>query len=134
MPGGVEVLLYYFYQSGDYAVSSLLIVATIGNTLGGIVTFFMGDLLRRGVTKVKWYDRIQRWFKLEGKALDRVRKWGVPALFFSWMPIIGDPLCLAGGYLRLSIWPSVLWIFIGKFVRYVVLLWLFTQPWATFPV
>jgi membrane protein YqaA with SNARE-associated domain len=63
-----------------------------------------------------------------------VEKWGIPMLFFSWMPIIGDPLCLAGGYLRLALWKSIFMIFLGKFARYCVLLWLYAQPWAAAPV
>jgi membrane protein YqaA with SNARE-associated domain len=63
-----------------------------------------------------------------------VEKWGIPMLFFSWMPIIGDPLCLAGGYLRLPLWKSIFMIFLGKFARYCVLLWLYAQPWAAAPV
>ena len=134
MPGGVEVLLYYLYQSGNYTVASLLAVSTIGNSLGGFMTFFMGDILRRGLSKANWYERIQRLFKLEGKALARIRKWGVPALFFTWMPIVGDPLALAGGYLQLPLWRSLIWIFVGKFVRYGVLIWLFAQPWFMPPM
>ena len=114
VPGGVEVLLYYLYQSGEYSFSSLLWVATFGNTLGGIITFAMGGVLHLGLARFNWHQRIQQQFKLEDKALNRVRKWGVPVLFFSWMPVVGDPLCLAAGYLRLSVWPSMAMIFISK--------------------
>ncbi len=133
VPGGVEVVLYYLYQSGQHRFPSLLVVATFGNTLGGIITYFMGIILHRGLAGFGWHQRIRRLFKLEDEALSRVKKWGVPVLFFSWMPIIGDPLCLAAGYLRLSFWPSAAMIFIGKFVRYAVLLWVFSQPWSVAP-
>lgn len=126
LPGGVEALLYYLYQSGEHPFWSLLVVATFGNTLGGIITYFMGSALQRGVAGFGWHQRIQRLFKLEDKALSRVKKWGIPVLFFSWMPIIGDPLCLAAGYLRLSFLPSAAMIFMSKFVRYAVLLWVFS--------
>ena len=128
VPGGVEVLLYFLYQSGDYSFSSLLWVATFGNTLGGIITFAMGGILHRGLDRFDWHRRVQQFFRLDDKALDRVRKWGVPVLFFSWMPIVGDPLCLAAGYLRLSVWPSIAMIFVSKLSRYAVLLWLFPKP------
>lgn len=127
LPGGVEVLLYYLYQSGEHRFASLLWVATFGNTLGGIITYFMGIILHRGLAGFSWHQRIQRLFKLEETALLRVKKWGVAALFFSWLPIIGDPLCLAAGYLRLSLWSSMAMIFIGKFARYAILLWAFSQ-------
>ena len=133
VPGGVEVLLYYLVQSGDYTLFSLLVIATAGNTLGGIITFAMGVLIHRGLSGSIWESRIQRWFRLEEKSLARVQRWGIYALFFSWMPVIGDPLCLAGGYLRLATWPSIAMIFLGKFVRYAVLLWIYVQPWAQPP-
>ena len=133
VPGGVEVLLFYMYRSGEYSVVALLVVSTIGNTLGGVITYWMGDILRRGLSRVSWYAKTAQLFKLNASSLVRVEKWGVPVLFFSWMPVIGDPLCLAAGYLRLSFWPSALMIFIGKFVRYTVLLWIFAQPWASIP-
>ena len=126
VPGGVEVLLYYMFQSGQHSFISLLAVSTSGNTIGGVITFLMGVVLHRGLAGFSWHNRIQKFFKLDDTALVRVQKWGIPILFFSWMPIIGDPLCLAAGYLRLSFWPSAAMIFFSKFSRYLVLLWLFT--------
>ena len=123
VPGGVEVLLYYLYQSGNYTFTELLVVATAGNTIGGIITFMMGMLLNKGLSGLGWQKRIEQFFKLENRSLQRVRRWGIPVLFFSWMPIIGDPLVLAGGYLRLPVMGSVLMIFFSKFSRYLVLLW-----------
>lgn len=130
IPGGVEALLYYLYQAGEHGFSTLLMVATVGNTLGAIISYFIGFVLHRSLAGFGWHQRIQKLFKLQDKALSRVKKWGVPILFFSWLPIIGDPLCLAAGYLRLAFLPSAAMIFISKFVRYAVLLWVFTQPWS----
>lgn len=134
LPGGVEVLLYYLFQSREYSTISLLSVATAGNTLGACITFYMGYLLAKGLSRFRWYDKVEKLFSLNPSALSRVRELGVPVLFFSWMPIIGDPLCVAAGYLKLPVWPSVMMIFFGKLVRYAVLLWAFAQPWATAPV
>jgi membrane protein YqaA with SNARE-associated domain len=133
VPGGVEVLLYYLFHSGKYNPWMLLAVATAGNTIGGIITFFMGILLHRGLSGFDWHRRIEKFFRLDDKALTRVRKWGVPALFLSWMPVIGDPLVLAGGYIKLPLWPSMAMIFFSKLTRYAVLLWLFSQPWSAAP-
>ena len=133
VPGGVEVLLYYLVQSGDHGWPVLLAVATAGNTLGGAITFAMGALLQKGLSGSAWHGRIERLFRLDDRSLKRVHRWGIPALFFSWMPIIGDPFCLAGGYLRLATVPSLIMIFLGKFVRYAVLLWIYAQPWAQPP-
>ena len=129
LPGGVEVLLYAMVKSGDYSSSVLLATATVGNTLGGITTYIVGALLfhglSRGLERASWGRRLCRRFRLDSESLGRVRRWGVPCLLFSWMPVVGDPLCLAAGYLKLAFWPSALMIAIGKFLRYLVLLWLF---------
>lgn len=121
LPGGVEVLLYALVESGNHSSLSLLATATVGNTLGGLITYAAGLLLGRGLARVSW----GRHFQLKQPALDRVRRWGAPCLLFSWMPLVGDPLCLAAGYLRLGFWPSAAMIAVGKFARYLVLLWLF---------
>ncbi len=127
VPGGVEVLLYSLHQSGQHDVITLLLVATVGNTLGGIITWWVGVFLYRGLAHTGWHRRIGSVFKLKDTSLDRVRKWGVPALLFSWMPVVGDPLCLAAGYLRLPFWPCAAMILIGKLARYTVLLAIFPQ-------
>ena len=124
LPGGVEALLYYLVKQGDHQYWSLLSTATIGNTLGGIITWWVGFYLFKGFKHKGWHQRVERWFNLESKSLQRTKKWGVYSLLLSWMPIIGDPLCLAAGYLQLRFWPSALMIFIGKFGRYIALLWL----------
>ncbi len=125
LPGGVEVLLYGMVESRAYSSLSLLATASIGNTLGGLLTYAAGVGLVVGLARVSWGQRLRRRFRLDQTALERVRRWGVPCLLFSWLPVAGDPLCLAAGYLRLAFWPSALMIAIGKFLRYLALLWLF---------
>jgi len=67
----------------------------------------------------RWHQRIQPW----------LQRMGPSALLFSWLPIVGDPLCAVAGWLRLSIWPCVLYMAIGKFLRYALmtaaLVWVF---------
>lgn len=138
LPFGVEALLYYLLHEREYTFLTLLAVATAGNTLGGVVSYAMGGLLERGVMATGWGKHIAAKFSdarggADGAALARIRRYGIPVLFFSWMPVIGDPLCIAAGYLRLRFWPSVCMIFSGKLVRYLVLLWVYTRPWATPP-
>ncbi len=127
VPGGVEVLLYSLYQSRQYDVISLLLVATGGNTVGGIITWWVGAILQRGLSRTRWHKRIGSVFRIRETSLERVRKWGAPALLFSWMPVVGDPLCLAAGYLRLPFWPCAIMILVGKLARYAALLWVFAQ-------
>ena len=130
LPGGVEVLLYAMVESQNYSSLALLGVATAGNTIGGVITYALGRILNRAVTHARWLSNWRARFnfnliKVKPAALARVRKWGVVCLLFSWMPIVGDPLCLAAGYLRLALLPSAIAIAIGKFLRYLILLLLF---------
>lgn len=134
LPGGVEVLLYAMVESGNYPSLTLLVIATTGNTLGALLTYALGVLLRNGVNRAKkasttsrtnFIQRLLNRTELSERALYRVRRWGLPCLLFTWLPIIGDPLCIAAGYLRLPFLPSALLIAIGKLARYWVLLWWF---------
>lgn len=69
---------------------------------------------------------MEKWIKLpEQKALNAVRRWGVVALLLSWLPVVGDALCLAGGWLRLPFIRSLIAITLGKALRYAVVIYLF---------
>ena len=59
-----------------------------------------------------------RW---DGKARAWMQRLGPPALLLSWLPLVGDPLCAAAGWLRLPFWPCVVYMAIGKFARYVTM-------------
>ena len=83
-----------------------LVVATLGNTLGGMSSYLIGRLLPQ---------------KKELHGLETVRKYGSPSLLLSWVPFIGDPLCVAAGWLRLNPWLSALFMAAGKLARYVVI-------------
>jgi membrane protein YqaA with SNARE-associated domain len=122
VPGGVEGLLLIMVQQQDYSLISLFLVATAGNTLGGVITFLVGLLLRRGIDTGR-HPRLKKWFTLDGTAMRRVRQYGTPVLLLSWMPVIGDPLCLAGGFLGLRFWPAAAMIAVSKAGRYAILLW-----------
>ena len=99
-----------FYSS---ALMWLLIVATIGNTLGSLITFAMGRLIAQPKSLTNKYTK---W------AIDKLNRYGVLMLLLSWLPIVGDLLCGIAGWLRLSLAQSILCIFIGKFARYLLLL------------
>jgi len=71
LPGGVEVLLYALVESGAYSSTALLAVATVGNTLGGLTTYAVGVLLRRGLAHLSWGRQLQRRFQLTPAALAR---------------------------------------------------------------
>lgn len=123
LPGGVEVLIYQMLKLGQYDPIDIIIVASIGNTLGGIISYAVGVLLRQGLEHYAgtWYSHLLSRFDFNQKAHQRVQKWGVYALLLSWMPIIGDPICVVAGYLALPFMKSALMIAIGKVLRYIIL-------------
>ncbi|KMV28638.1 membrane protein [Photobacterium swingsii] len=111
LPGGSEANLVATLKLGDNAVWLVVTVATLGNTLGGMTNYWLGRLLPDKTSDEKQGHRALLWLK----------KYGYWSLFFSWLPIIGDPLCLAAGWLRMHHWLSFLIIMIGKALRYSVL-------------
>lgn len=106
MPGGSEALVVYGINQYPEKFWMVVLVATVGNTAGAMVTFWIGRIFPN---KVKTENL--RWF----------RKWGIFTLLFSWLPVVGDGFCLAAGWLRVSATKSLILIAIGKFARYFVL-------------
>ena len=102
-------------------------VATVGNTLGGVLNWWIGLGAHRMVDR--WRDSPTHL-----RALAWLERIGPPACFVSFLPIVGDPLCVVAGWLRLPLLPCTLWMTFGKFVRYVVLtlglLYLWPDSWA----
>lgn len=94
----------------------------LGNTLGGVITYWMG----RGVNVLwkKWRPDEPPPGRIARHARQSVQRYGAFALIFSWLPVIGDPLCLVAGSLKLSAWRCFFWIAVGKFGRYATLAWL----------
>jgi membrane protein YqaA with SNARE-associated domain len=115
-PGGSEVVLGVLATERQHDPWLLLAIASLGNTLGALTTWLLGYLVaRRLPLEARLSERRRR-------ALSRVRHWGSPALLLSWLPVVGDPLCFAAGYLRLPFFASLLFIALGKIARYAVLL------------
>ncbi|MGF1715113.1 YqaA family protein [Photobacterium chitinilyticum] len=111
LPGGSEANLIASLKLGDNAAWLVVFVATLGNTLGGMTNYWLGRLLPDKTSDEKHGHKALQWLK----------KYGYWSLFFSWLPVIGDPLCLAAGWLRMHHWLSLLIIMIGKAARYAVL-------------
>ena len=105
-------------------------VATLGNTLGGIVTWWMGWGAHQMLDRYRYSPTHLR-------ALDWLRRLGPRACFFSFLPVVGDPLCAVAGWLRLPLAPCAGWMLAGKFARYLVmtagLLYLWPQPVSLAP-
>lgn len=118
LPGGSEAVLLWLVGRGDISIATLLTVATLANGLGGFSTYLLGILVERGLLKMRSID------SPSSRALLWVRHWGYPALLLSWLPVVGDGLCLAAGWLRLAWLPALAAIVIGKGVRYGALIYL----------
>ena len=115
-PGGSEVLyVYYLTQELSHKWAFFLAV-TAGNSLGGIVTYLLGYYIQYGQEKASLKHP---------KTFELCKKWGYLALIFSWLPIVGDVICLFAGWLRLPIARSFISIIIGKSCRYLFLMMLF---------
>ncbi len=117
-PGGSEALLLYRLHQGADPVASVL-VATAGNAGGSLITYAMGRFGRKAVQHRdaktdRRMLRAERWF----------RRWGYPSLLLSWLPIVGDPLCLVAGVLRVNVAGFLLLVTVGKLARYAALAWL----------
>lgn len=124
LPGGSEPLLVaYLVQQAPAAiwptVSLAVFAVGLGNTLGGIVTYGMG----RGGRYLwaRWRSEEEPEKTSHQKARRWLDRWGPWALLLSWIPIVGDPLCLIAGAMRIPFWASVVAIAVGKFARYIVL-------------
>ncbi len=117
LPGGSEAVLAWLQQADDHSPWTLLGVAALGNTLGGMTSWGVGRLLA-------WKYPAEGLVKpAHRKALQRLERWGSPVLLLSWLPVVGDPLCVAAGWLRMHWLVSLVFIGLGKTARYGVLLW-----------
>lgn len=118
LPGGSEALLAYQVSETPESMLLLIAVATLGNTLGSYVTLAMGLLIAR-------YYPLRAF---ESANHLRARRWltqrGPWVLLFAWLPIIGDPLCLLAGWLRLHLFYSLVAILIGKLLRFALVAYL----------
>jgi membrane protein YqaA with SNARE-associated domain len=116
LPLQSEGLLAGLLLAGNPAVP-LVIVASVGNTLGSLVNWLLG----RGIERFR--DR--RWFPVGEAALERAQEWyaryGKWSLLLSWMPVIGDPLTLAAGVMRERFWVFLVLVALAKTGRYTAL-------------
>lgn len=114
LPGGSEVLLVAFINEDKTAWLALVIVASLGNTLGSITSYYLGTLGRFARSPEEM---------AKGKykhSLALVQKYGYWSLLLAWTPIIGDLLCLLAGWMKLPLLRTSLMILIGKSIRYIL--------------
>lgn len=115
LPGSSEVVFALLVVQGVYSPSLLIGVATVGNTLGGMVTFGMGWIAawRYPMRALERPSR-QRAFRL-------IHQYGPASLLLAWVPVIGDSLCFVAGWFRLNRLLALLFIAMGKGARYTTL-------------
>ncbi|WP_321325474.1 YqaA family protein [Thiomicrorhabdus sp.] len=115
LPIGSEVVLVGLLLNGFNPVL-VVTVATIGNVMGSVVNYVIGYF---GSVFV-----IERVLKIKPQNFERSRerfeKWGKFSLLLAWVPIIGDPLTVIAGVLRINLWLFILLVTIGKLGRYIV--------------
>ncbi|WP_083023004.1 YqaA family protein [Vreelandella lionensis] len=117
LPGVSEVWLARLWCVGEPALV-LWVVATAGNTLGSLINVALGRYARQ--------FQHPRWFPASPQGLARAERWyhrfGEASLLLSWLPVIGDPLTVLAGVMRLAWWRALLWIVLAKGARYGLLI------------
>jgi membrane protein YqaA with SNARE-associated domain len=110
LPGNSEILLVTLLTAGSAPAVMLVLSATVGNTLGGLTNVIIGRLLaelkpQRGMST----------------ALGWLQRFGPAALLLSWLPIVGDLMCVLAGWLRMPWGLVAFFLCLGKALRYIVL-------------
>ena len=125
LPLGSEPVVFGLVKLNSSLYWPAVLVATFGNTLGGALDWWMGYGAHSVVDKY----RGNKASAMHLHALGWLEKLGPKACLLAWLPGVGDPLCAVAGWLKLPFWPCLLFMAIGKFLRYVVmtasLLWAF---------
>jgi membrane protein YqaA with SNARE-associated domain len=119
LPFSSEVMLAIMVAAG-YEKFTILWIASIGNFLGGMSCYYLGYL-------GKW-EWIERFLKIKPDKLNQIKKWldkyGSFTAFFTWLPIVGDPLAVGLGIIRSNLLFVSIFMFTGKMLRYLFLIYL----------
>ncbi len=106
--------------------SLCLVLATLGNWLGGLTSYYIG--------RIGNMDRIEKWFKIKKEKLEQqqklVERWGSLLAFVTWLPIVGDVFAIALGFYKINWKQCAFWMLIGRFIRFVF--WIFI--WQKFGI
>jgi membrane protein YqaA with SNARE-associated domain len=104
LPGGSELTLYGVLKLYPESKWTAVAIATLGNTLGALTSYALGRIMPRSKPL---------------KGLGVLQRYGSAILLLSWLPFIGDALCLAAGWLRVNVIAATSFIAAGKLARYV---------------
>ncbi|MDH3218870.1 MAG: DedA family protein [Gammaproteobacteria bacterium] len=119
LPFYSEVLLFALLREGGDPFT-LVVIATLGNTLGAVVNWMLGLYL------LHFQDR--RWFYFSRRQIDKAQRWfqryGFWSLLLAWMPVGGDALTLIAGIMKVRLWLFLVLVGTGKALRYIAVVYL----------
>ncbi len=117
LPVSSELVLGALVAGGCAGLWPLIALATAGNVAGALVNWGLGRFFAG--------FRERPWFPLSAAQFARGSAWfqryGVWSLLLAWLPLVGDPLTLVAGLLKVRFWPFLLLVTLGKGARYIVL-------------
>ncbi|GAB6010597.1 YqaA family protein [Viscerimonas tarda] len=118
LPFGSEVVFVALIAAGMDAWTCTLVAST-GNWMGGMTNYYLGHL-----GKIEW---IEKYLKIKKEKIEKIQHWlkgkGAAMAFFSFMPVVGDVIAVALGYMRANVYVVNISMFLGKFARYVVIMY-----------
>ena len=106
LPMGSEPAVFAVVKMNPELFWPAVLVATAGNTVGGAISYTMGYGAKRAFAE----EKQTRWFGW-------LQRFGPKTLLLSWLPVIGDPLCVLAGWLKMSFLQSMFYMAIGKLLR-----------------
>ena len=122
VPLSSELVFAYFVTQG-FSAPLIIFLASLGNIIGGMTNFFLG--------KLNFWKTLSKYFGLKPERVKQIAekygKYGSLSAVLCWLPIIGDVIAVSLGFLRLRFLPVLIWMSIGKTLRYVILYLFLTQ-------
>jgi membrane protein YqaA with SNARE-associated domain len=104
-----EAALYAYLQLHPNDAALAVATATVGNTAGGMTTYLIGRFIPEKTQAT-----------LNPKIIRSLQRFGAPATFFAWLPVVGDALCAGAGWLRVKWWAALAFMALGRLARYIV--------------
>ena len=123
IPLSSEIVLSLLLTQG-FDIKLSIIIATIGNWLGGLSSYYLGSL-------GKW-DFVEKYFRIKKDKITgfkiKIDKWGRTYAFLCCLPFIGDPIAVSLGFFKINLLKVSFWMFVGKLVKYI--LWTIITVWG----
>jgi hypothetical protein len=122
IPLSSEAVFFGYLMKFPENIWALIGVATVGNTLGGVFNWGLGFLSKKtknAIQKKEMTASKSQWVMY-------FEKWGTKSLLLSWIPFVGDPLTVVAGWSQWKFWPCLMYMMIGKCLRYIAIAYFFT--------